>query len=307
MKKTLLALAGSLAITTTGWAFELEQESIRLDKIPKVIAIYDLAILDSLNALGIEVQGVPKSNYQDNLAKFNKATQIGSLFEPDYQVLKQLKPELIFAGGRSGKAIPELSKVAPVANYTLDRNNFLASFKRTSLNLAKAFAKEQEAQSYIQAIEKNTQQLASINKGKTGIFLFTINGAIMAHAPNDRFGYSYELTGLQSVIEPKAASPRTARPAPNSPEAKKMQAEREAQIKAIAAANPDWLLVLDRGAINGGEKTAAATLKNHPELSQTSAYQQGRVIYLEPDSWYIFGGGLNNLKNITQRLVEQMQ
>lgn len=65
--------------------------------------------------------------------------------------------------------------------------------------------------------------------------------------------------------------------------------------------------MLDRGAINGAEKTAADTLAKHPEISQTRAYKEGRVFYADPNGWYIIGGGLTNLKNITADMLTAME
>ena len=50
-----------------------------------------------------------------------------------------------------------------------------------------------------------------------------------------------------------------------------MQQDRAQQIIDVAESSLDWLLVLDRGAINGGKKTAGKTLAEHPQLSQTKA------------------------------------
>lgn len=86
-----------------------------------------------------------------------------------------------------------------------------------------------------------------------------------------------------------------------------MQQDRAQQIIDVAESSPDWLLVLDRGAINGGKKTAGKTLAEHPQLSQTKAYKEGRVVYLDPNGWYITGGGLNNLRQISADLLETMK
>lgn len=313
MKNMFTTLALALAVTgsLTAHAFELEHSAGRIEQqqTPQRIVTFDLAVLDSLHALDVQVAAVPGAKYEGTLEPFNKLPVAGTLFEPDYEALKQLQPDLIFAGGRSGKEIPELAKLAPVATYSSDTNNFMQSFIANNQALAKAFGKQAQADRLLEKIQANFKALQERNQGKTGVFLFTINGMVMAHAPGDRFGYSYDLTGLTSVLKPKVtgkAAPM-ARPEPGSPEAKAMQQAREQQISDVAASNPDWLLVLDRGAINGGEKTAEKTLAEHPQLSQTEAYKQGRVVYLNPNGWYIVGGGLNNLQQISQDLLEKMQ
>ncbi|WOS37162.1 Petrobactin-binding protein YclQ [Oligella urethralis] len=314
MKKIfqIITLTTTLAIAATSLAFELEHTTgtIKGEQTPERIVSYDLSILDSLNALGIEAVGVPQSSYKDELAKFAEAPKVGTLFEPDYEALKALKPELIFAGGRSASAIPALEKIAPVANLTNRNPEFLADFRTNTLRLAAAFDKTKEAEEGLANIDKDIADLQKLNIGKTGAFLFVMNGNIIPHVVGDRFGFVYELTGLESVLPAKTAEELAvpaARPAPDSPEAKAAAEKRAQQIKAIAKADPDWLIVFDRAAINGGENAGEKTLAEHPDLSQTSAFKNGRVVYVDPVRWYIITGGLNNLKFLTGDFLNKMK
>ncbi|NLC36181.1 MAG: ABC transporter substrate-binding protein [Alcaligenaceae bacterium] len=204
--------------------------------------------------------------------------------------------------------MPELSKLAPTVSFTSAPNAFLKSFRETNLALGQAFGKEEQARAALASIDKNLEALHQASQGKKGALLFSIRGNVIPHAPGDRFGYAYELTGLESVLP--ARDPNTAaapRPEPGSPEAKALAEQRAQAVSAVAAAEPDWLLVLDRGAINGGERTAADTLAAHPELSQTQAFKEGRVVYVDPNGWYIVGEGLNNMRTISASLLEAMQ
>ncbi|NYT63537.1 ABC transporter substrate-binding protein [Alcaligenaceae bacterium] len=291
-------------------AFELvhSKGTVILPAVSSKIVTFDLAVLDSLNTLDVAVIGVPKSNYQGSLVKFNDATIVGTLFEPDFPMLQKLSPDLIFAGRRSEKTIPKLKEIAPTAIFSNDPSAFLDGFRRDNLALAQAFQKENQARAAIDIIDENVQALHDVNKGKTAAFLFVVKDNVIAHAPGDPFGYAYELTGLKSVLpvkDPKAqAAPR---PEPGSLEAKAAAAIRAKAIASIAKAEPDWLIVLDRGAINGAEKTAANTLAKHPQISQTRAFKEGRVFYADPNAWYIVGGGLRNMKEITDTMLTAMK
>ncbi|PRB79898.1 hypothetical protein CQ007_14955 [Pseudomonas sp. MYb185] len=306
----LAGLAAALLLSTSATAFELTHSAgtLTLPATPEKIVTFDLALLDSLDTLEIPVAGVPQSTYEGHLAKFNETPVAGTLFEPDYPALQQISPDLIIAGGRSQGAMPQLQEVAPTISFTSNPNDFLNNFKTVNQALAKAFDKSEQAQAALAGIDSDVSALHQANDGKTGAFLFVVGGNVMAHAPGDRFGYAYELTGLQSVLPAKApAAGRQARPEPGSPQAEAAAKERALVISNIAQAEPDWLIVLDRGAINGGEKTAAETLAQHPQLSQTTAYKEGRVHYADPNSWYLVGGGLTNLKSITAQMLDAMQ
>ena len=306
----IAGLCAALCFALPVAAFELVHSDgkVSLSAPAKRIATFDLAVLDSLHTLGVDVVGVPKSSYQGSLAGFNELTPVGSLFEPDYAALEQLAPDLIFAGGRSQSAIPQLSQIAPVATFAGNPSEFLESFRTNNLALAEAFGKQEQAQQAIAAIDANVEALHQSNEGKTGAFLFVIRNNVMAHAPGDRFGYAYDLAGLKSVVPPKEQSATaTPRPEPGSARAKAAEAARAEVIASIAKAEPDWLIVLARGAINGGEKTAADTLAGHAQLSQTRAFKEGRVLYVDPNGWYVIGGGLSNLTEITEAMLAAMQ
>lgn len=310
LTSTIALLSTALFTAAQASAYELQHSegTLKLDAAPKTLVSFDVGVLDTLAALDVPVAGVPRSTYSDALERYKDSTVVGTLFEPDYAVLKGIQPDLIFAGGRSQAAIPELSKLAPTVSFTSDTNAFLESFRETNLSLGKAFGKEEQAAAALAAIDKNLDALHEANRGKTGAVLFTIKGNVIPHVPGDRFGYAYEVAGLKSVLparDPNA--PVAPRPEPNSPEAKAAAEKRAQAVAELAAGKPDWLLVLDRGAINGGERTAKETLAKHPQLSQTQAYKDGRVVYLDPNGWYIVGGGLNNMRTISEDLLTQMK
>ena len=304
----LLASSTPTLAADDGFQLQHSTDTLTLAVKPQRIVSFDLGVLDTLAALDVPVVGVAKSVYEGPMARYKDTQVVGTLFEPDYAVLKEIKPDLIVAGSRAAKAVPELEKVAPTVSFTSDPTAFMTTFRESSLALGKAFGKEEQAAAALNKIEKNVEELKKINAGKKAVVLFTINGNVIAHAPGDRFGYAYELTGTESVLPAKDPNaPVPPRPEPNSPEAKAAAEARAKVIADVAAAEPDWLLVLDRGAINNGERTAEATLAKHPKLSQTRAFKEGRVHYMNPNGWYVIGTGLNNVQAITDSLLADMR
>src|SRR5690625_423607 len=85
--------AALLTFGLTAHAFELEHSAgtLRLENTPQKIVSYELSHLDTLNALGIEVAGVPQSVYGGVLEKFNQSQVVGTLFEHDFEVLKEIQ------------------------------------------------------------------------------------------------------------------------------------------------------------------------------------------------------------------------
>lgn len=299
-----------LAATMPAAAFELQHSegTLSLPQAPKAIVSFDPGVLDTLATLDVPVAGVPKSTYTGALARFQDTPVVGTLFEPDYRALNEIKPDLIISGRRSMPAVPELQKIAPTVSFTSDPVAFMKTFRESNLALGKAFGKEDQVASALAGIDQDIEALHRMNRGKTSALLFVVKDNVIPHAPGDRFGYAYELTGTESVLPAKDPNaPTPPRPEPNSPEAKAAAQARAKIVADVAAAEPDWLIVLDRGAINNGERTAADTLARHPQLSQTRAYKEGRVHYVDPQAWYVVGTGLNNMQSITKALLADMK
>ena len=69
----------------------------------------------------------------------------------------------------------------------------------------------------------------------------------------------------------------------------------------ILEKDPEILFVIDRTAAIGGESSAKAIIENRL-VRFTQAYENEKIIYLEPDVWYLSGGGLVSVA----RMVEQV-
>lgn len=66
---------------------------------PASIVALDVAAVDTLDALGVSLAGVPSNLFVDYLDHVSaEAVGVGTLFEPDYEALANLGPDLIVAG-----------------------------------------------------------------------------------------------------------------------------------------------------------------------------------------------------------------
>lgn len=306
----IFSLCAVFTLSPQVTAFELvhSQGTIKLDSAPEAIITYDPAVLDSLDYLGIKVVGMPELQDRSAFTKYADIKTVGTLFEPDFDALNELKPELIFVGRRNRSKSQDLTKVAPVAHYSFNYFHFLDDFKNNNLHLAKAFNKEAEAKEKLAIIEKDIKELHAINKNKTGVFLMiSKHGRISPQPEGALFGFVYELFGLTSVLESRDPDAPRRRPRANSPQAKAMAKVRAQQITNIANANPDWLIVFDRHQLIDHELKADKVLQAHPELGQIDALKQNRVMYVDPDKWYLITGGLNNVHQIVKAAIEQMK
>lgn len=313
MSKLAKILSFCTALTLSGqlMAFELKHSEgvIKLEETPQTIVSYDMAVIDSLDYLGIAVAAMPNVHEREAFKKYAHTKAVGTLFEPDYNELSTLKPDLIFASRRTADKQNDLNKVAPVAYYAVNNFQFLDDFRENNLNLGKAFSKTAEVEAKLADIDADLARLHDLTKEQSGAFMMVFdNGNIVNQVPGDLLGFAYEVTGLRPVLparDPNAtAQPR---PQPGSPEAKAAVERQAQQIQEVATANPDWLIIFDRKQMSSGELTADKTLKNHPLLAQIDAVKNNRIIYIDPVEWYLVVGGLNNFHGMVKQLIEKMQ
>ena len=233
---------------------------------PAKIFTFDLATLDTLEALGVEVDGVPTATLPDYLGKYagEAYLKIGSLFEPDYEAVAAAAPDLIIVAGRSSAAYPELARIAPTIDLSNDWAAFEDSIKANSQILGEIFGKAAEVEVMIAALDAAIADARAAAAG-TGLVVLTNAGEVTA----------YE---VQAATHGDAIS-----------------------FEFILEADPDWLFVIDRDAATGAGGAAEQVLDNEL-VTQTTAWQQGQVVYLDPIRAYTINGGLPAFT----RLVEQV-
>ncbi|AUZ06147.1 putative iron ABC transporter substrate-binding protein [Vitreoscilla sp. C1] len=313
-QKTVIAsalISATLLFAQTATAQNMvwKEQTIQLKQTPQKLAVYELSALDTLNALGIQAQVIPDTSFPNQLNVYNGniATKAGTLFEPDVTVLSAQKPDLIVLGGRSQAKADTLQGIAPVLNLSPDTDNLMPDLKARTELFADLFGKQAQAAKRLQIIDTKQAKLKAQTKGKTALMLFTNKGNFMPHAEGERFGYVYEFSGLKSVlpvVPPKDPNaPATPRPEAGSPEALAAKAKADARLQAAVAAQPDYVIVLDRGAVNTNEYTALEEWKKNPILNQSKA----KIILVDANAWYLVGPGLSNTEFMLDELIKGTQ
>src|SRR5690625_3076029 len=113
---------------------------------PQKIFSFDYAAIDTLQLLGVEVDGLPP--LANSPYEFGKedALNIGSLFDPDYELIAAEMPDLIIIGGRSADQYNELSRLAPTIDLSFDSDDTYADFLRNTRILAAIVGQEELAE-----------------------------------------------------------------------------------------------------------------------------------------------------------------
>lgn len=305
----LISAALLFAQTATAQNIVWKEQTIQLQQTPQKLAVYELSALDTLNALGIPASIVPDASFPNHLNAYNGniATKAGTLFEPDIKVLSAQKPDLIVLGGRSQAKADSVKNIAPVLSLSPNTDDLMPDLKARTQLFADLFGKQAQAAKHLQIIDTKQAKLKAQTKGKTALMLFTNQGNFMPHAKGERFGYVYDFAGFQSVlpvVPPKDPNaPATPRPEAGSPEAAAAKIKADARLQAAVDAKPDYLIVLDRGAVNTNEYTALEELKKNPILKNSKA----KVILVDANAWYLVGPGLANTEFMLDELIKGTQ
>ncbi|MCS4533369.1 siderophore ABC transporter substrate-binding protein [Neisseria montereyensis] len=244
---------------------------------PHPVAVYDMTILQNLSALNIPVEGMPGKLLLENLKAPNtpESKDIGTVFEPNLEVLNEMQPKAIFVGSRMAKKYDELSKVAPTFDLTLDTSDMYQATKQQLADLGKLFNKESEAKQLQQNIDDEIAKAKAVTEGKGNALIILVNGnKIAALSDKSRFGFVNKIFNIPAA-DPNIEDARHGEPV---------------SFEYVQKIDPDWLFVLDRTSAVGQEGDGAEVVLDNPLIHQTKAWKNGHILYLSPDSYLAFGG-----------------
>ncbi|WP_083512042.1 siderophore ABC transporter substrate-binding protein [Amphibacillus sediminis] len=254
---------------------------------PEKVVVFDFGTLDTLDALGVDIIALPKQNIPSYLAKFEDETyqNAGTLFEPDFEALSAIDPDLIIISGRTSEAYDELANLAPTIYLGIDTGDYITSFESNVMTLAEIFDKEAEAESAVAQIKADVEALKELAPtDQTGLVVLTNDGSLSAYGPGSRFGIIHDDFGIIPTVE----------------DIEESNHGQNISFEFVAEMNPDYLFVVDRNAVTGGDYTASATLDNEL-INQTNAAQEDQIVDLTPDYWYLSSGGI---ESVTQMIAE---
>ncbi len=276
----LPAMADPVTIETATGPAEIETT-------PETVAVFDMAALDTLDALGVPVTASISNIMVDYLKQYEG--DIGTLFEPDFEALYALGPDLVIAGGRSAAQVTELQKYATTIDMTTMGGDQYATTLARLDAYGKLFGMEDKAAELADALNAQLEATKAAAEGAGNALLVLTNGPkISAYGAGSRFGWVHGALDLPEAVE-----------------GLEVATHGEAiSFEFIAEANPDWLLVIDRVAAIGAEGDSAEATLDNALVAETNAWKDGHVVYLNASDIYVAGGGYTSTMN-TLKLLEQ--
>ncbi|MCK9443731.1 MAG: siderophore ABC transporter substrate-binding protein [Tissierellaceae bacterium] len=292
----LIAGCDSFVDESSGQDIEMETVNIVhelgeviVNKEPNRVIVFDYGILDALDTIGEEIIGLPKSSLPEYLGKYreDKYIDVGTLQEPNFETIYELSPDLIIISARQSSLYDEFMKIAPTVYLNVDGGDYINSFKNNMSILGTIFDRENELEKIVNDIEISIEELkdAAGKKDIKSLFIMANDGNLSAFGKGSRFGVIHNEFGLAPIDEGIEVSTHG----------------QKITFEYILEKNPDYIFVMDRAVVVGGDISAKQVMDNEL-IHSTKAYKNDNIIYLDAYIWYVSSGGITG----TERMVEEI-
>ncbi len=282
------------AISTEKTSITHSLGTVEIVKNPTKVVVLDLASLENLDELGIKIVGIPKGNIPEHLQKYKNDTSIadlGTLKEINYEKLNELNPDVIFMSARLQNSYPEISKIAPTVYTEIDYKDYINSIRKNFDYFGEIFDKKAEID---KALKKIEDKITSVNdkmknSDKKALIILHNNGKFSAYGKGSRFGLIHDVLGVKESVE-------------------NLEVARHGQAVSnefIQEANPDYLFIVDRSAVVDKKDTNKQEIENKL-IQQTNAYKNGKIIYLNPEVWYLSGNGITSINKMIDDVMNNL-
>ncbi|HCT96089.1 ABC transporter substrate-binding protein [Vagococcus sp.] len=257
-------------------------QEFEMMKKPQKIVVFDMGSLDTIHALeeSEKVVGVPQKNLPSYLSEFESVSSVGGLKEPDVEKINQLKPDLIIISGRQEDYQETLSAIAPTLYVALENGQAWEDTLKNIEQLGQILDKESEAKSHIDSLKARRDQLREKieNKEEKALITLVNEGQLSAYGSGSRFGIIHDAFGYKQADDTIEASTHG----------------QSVSFEYVLEKNPDVLFIIDRTQAIGGD-THNNNIETQPLIAETKAAHKERLVRLNPEVWYLSGGGIESL------------
>lgn len=247
---------------------------------PETIVVMDLGVLMSLDALGVAANafgslGTPLPEEYAAVAENPDFAPVGTAFEPDYEAINALEPDLILVATRSSATYPEMSEIAPTVDLTFPEDvDFMEGFRQRHTQIGEIFGVQDEVEAQLATIDERIDELAAqAPDAGTALVVLTAGTEVSAYGPGSRFGLVHDVLGFAPADESLAED----------------ETHGEAiSFEFIAEAAPDVMFVIDRSAAIGEEGAESAqSILDNDLVNGTPAAQGDKVVHVDGAAWYL--------------------
>ena len=296
---TSAALVGLLALAGCASGAEAEPEKVEpaasvtiedntgtheIATPPKSVVALDNRTFQTLSDWGVELSAGAVALMPETVSyvQDDAIVDIGLHSEPNLEAVVAVEPDLIISGQRFTQHNTAIADLVPDATIIdlepREGEPFDAELKRQVTALGEIFGKQDEAKQLVDDFDAAVERAkAAYDSADTVMAVNTSGGEIGYLAPTvgRSLGPIYDILGLTPALEVEDATDDH-------------QGD-EISVEAIAASNPDWILVLDRDAVFAAETPdyvqAAEILESSEALAGVTAVKEKQLVYMPTDTY----------------------
>ena len=254
----------------------------RVSPHPQRIVSYDFGSVDTLLMLNADVIALPLQSVPAYIQRMPHGIWVdaGGMENPDLSTVRTLKPDLIIITGRQSQQYAQLKSIAPVLDLSDHPQRYLDSVKYNVNLLAKLTGALQAAELALIRLQMQVDQARSVITGSGYHTLVLIhNDGHFFSIPHPVLFQVLGAIPSEAVLQQVAQEPSQRIPL---------------SITEIQDDDPDVIFIIDRSAAIG-KTPLDVELWLKKGINQTKAAKQQRIVLLQPDLWYLSGGGLHSL------------
>ncbi|MEH0146392.1 ABC transporter substrate-binding protein [Corynebacterium sp. Q4381] len=251
---------------------------------PKRVVALDNRSFELLDAWGVKPVAAARALVPTTIPGISdddSIVDIGNHREPNLEAIVAVDPDVIVSGQRFEKYDEDIQKLVPDA-VLLDfepreNEDFDKELIRQTLELGEVFGKQAEAEQVVGDFTKAVQRARNAYNPEQTVMATIVSGGEIGYVAPGKgrtWGPLFDLIGFTPALEVQDASDDH-------------QGD-DISVEAIAAANPNWLLVLDRDAgtkSDEGSPEALSVISDSAALKNVDAVKENHI-YIAPKDTY---------------------
>lgn len=250
-----------------------EDDSSKNEKSENKVVATSVAIVEILDALGVEMVGIPTSSYELP-ASVKDATKVGNPMSPDMEVIKSLEPTIVFSVATLEATLKESFNAVNIQSEFVNLSSYEGLIDSIKLMGEKTNTKD-KADELIKNIEERVNKVAqNKNDGDeiTVMIIFGVSGNFQTVTEKSYVGDLVKRAGAKNIIEDAQSG------------------FIPVDIEYLASKNPDYILLMTHANPEESKAAFEKEFSENPVWNNFDAVKNDKVIAL--DSKY-FGMSAN--------------
>ncbi|WP_219225294.1 siderophore ABC transporter substrate-binding protein [Pedobacter antarcticus] len=259
---------------------------------PKKILVFDMGTLETLSDLGISVAGIPKDFVPAHLKEYKadpNVKDVGSILQPNLEKVSAMNPDLVIISSLHANDYEQLSKIAPTISLGVESDHYKSSVIKNLNTIGEVFDIKEKTNQKVADIENKIEEAAKViaaSPKKIMVLLYNA-GSFSSFGSKSRYSFVFSDLKAKTADDSKVSDIHGT----------------VVSSEYISHVNPDILYIIDRNLIMEGHKLNKSEVEN-ALVQKTDAFKNKRIYYLDPNIWYLSGGGTYSIKHMITDVLQ---